>query len=499
MGNTESFTSRLGKATAFPATPLYTIGEELEAEQALYRDLQLHKAHVVMLLEQKIITREVAVPILKELLDLEERGLVAMPMDSSLGLYLSTEKYLVERLGADVAGRMHTARSRNDIEPATLRMDMRTRINEITQALIELKEVLLAKAKEHTDTVMPGYTHHSQQAQPTTFGHFIMAGHDAFTRDIKRLDQAYENINLSPMGGCAIVGTGFPIDRQRVSDLLGFDAVSENTLDATGHLDYLLQGTSAIAIALSNLTRFMESLYLWNTIEFGMVELADEYCSVSSIMPQKKNPVAMEMVRGESVIVANTLNTMMGILKAVPLGGGREWGYTKRLFPRCANTAVAAIHTSAGIIESLTVYKDVMARRAMEGYSTVTELADEIVRSKDLSFRESHHIVGMTTRMAIMSGKMANEITSAMIDEAAVQILGRPLELDEEIVKRALDPVENVNVRNHAGGPAPSAVKRMIKAGEAVLVKDKKLLQRRIDRLARAAEALEKSIDSIIN
>jgi argininosuccinate lyase len=243
----------------------------------------------------------------------------------------------------------------------------------------------------------------------------------------------------------------------------------------------------------------LEGIYLWNTAEFGMLELADEYCSISSIMPQKKNPVALEMIRGEAVLVANRLNGMMGVLKAVPPGGGREWGYAKQLFPRCANTVVESMRTMAGIISTLTVNKEVMTQRALEGFSTATELTDEIVRRVDLSFRESHHIVGITTRMAITSGKMANEITSVMLDEAAMQAIGRPLEMDEQLVRKALDPVENVLIRDHIGGPAPAEVNRMIEVRIKILELEKRQLQDRKNRLSGAADALQNRVDEIRN
>jgi len=480
--STEEFTSRLGKATAFPATPFYEGDEQRELEEALNRDLQLHKAHVVMLAEQEIVSEGDARAILGGLLDLERLGSSELPLDPSLGLYLSTEKYLVDRLGPDVAGRMHTGRSRNDLSPANDRLYIRGRINEIVQALIELKEVLLRKAEVHVDTVMPGYTHHSQQAQPITFAHYLLAGHDAFSRDVRRLEQAYDVVNLSPLGGAALAGTGFPIDRERVAQLLGFDGLVENSLDATGQFDYILQTTAVIAIAL----------------EFGMVELADEYCSVSSIMPQKKNPVALEMIRGEAILVANRLNGMMGILKAIPPGGGREWCYVERLFPRCANTAVGAMRTMAGILSTLTVNREVMARRAAEGFGTVTELADEIVRRTGLSFRQAHHIVGLTTLMTIKAGKKANEITSELVDVAAREVIGEPLGLDDETVKKALDPVENVRIRDITGGPAPVEVRRMIEARKDVLARDRDRLGQRQRRLAEATERLQSAVEAIV-
>jgi argininosuccinate lyase len=262
--------------------------------------------------------------------------------------------------------------------------------------------------------------------------------------------------------------------------------------------DYILQTTAAIAIALSNLGRLVEGIYLWNTAEFGMVELADEYCSISSIMPQKKNPVALEMIRGEAILVGSRLNGMMGILKAIPPGGGREWCYVERLFPRCANTAVGAMKTMAGIISTLTVHREVMARAAAEGFATVTELADEIVRCRGMAFRQAHHIVGLTTRMAIQAGRKANEITSELIDAAAREVIGEPLGLDEETVKKALDPVENVRIRDVVGGPAPIEVRRMIDARKGVLARDKDCLEQRKRKLVEAAESLQTAVEAIV-
>jgi argininosuccinate lyase len=496
---TQDFTSRLGSAPAFPTTPFYEGDPRQDVEEALQRDLQLHKAHVVMLAEQGIISAATAKAILAELLDLERLGIEAISLDSTLGLYLSTEKYLLGRLGADVAGRMHTARSRNDLEPASSRLYAREKINHIVQAVIRLKKALLLRAAEHVETVMPGYTHHSQHAQPITFAHYLLATHDAFSRDIRRFEQAYAVVNLSPMGGCALAGTGFPINRERVAGLLGFDGLVENSLDATGHVDYLLQTTAAIAIVLSNLGRMSEGIYLWNTAEFGMLELADEYCSISSIMPQKKNPVALEMIRGESILVASQLNGMFGVLKALPPGGGREWGYVSRAFPGCANAARGAIETMAGIVSTLVVKPDVMARRAAEGFSSVTELADEIVRRADLSFRQAHHIVGLTTLEAVKAGKRADQITGAMLDAAAMEVIGRPLRLDEQTIRKALDPYENVRIRSVIGGPAPDEVRRMIHVRNAILAGDQDRLEHRSRQLAQAAQALRDAVAETLN
>jgi argininosuccinate lyase len=496
--STNKLTVRLGRVKGFPSTPFFEGDERQELQSALSRDLQLHNAHVVMLAEQGIISLEIARAILGGLLNLEREGIGALDLDPSLGLYLSTEKYLNERIGPDVAGGMHTGRSRNDLEPAASRWHARERINEIVRALIGLKETLLEKAEAHIETIMPGYTHHSQQAQPITFAHFLLATHDAFDRDIQRLEQAYAVVNLSTLGGCALATTGFPINRERVAQLLGFDGLVENSLDATGQFDYLLQTTAAIAIAMSNLGRLTEAILLWNTAEFGMVELAAEYCSISSIMPQKRNPVSLEMIRGEAALVAGHLNSMMGILKAVPPGMGREPFYLERLFPSCANTAAGALATMAGIISTLTVKRDVMARRAVEGFATMTELADDIVRCTGLAFRQAHHIVALTTLMAVEASKTADEITSVMIDNAAREVLGKPLGLDAEMVRRALDPVENVRIRAIVGGPAPIEVRRMLEARKGILTQDRERLAKRKRRLAEAAAGLQRAVDAIL-
>ncbi|MFH1153206.1 MAG: argininosuccinate lyase [Pseudomonadota bacterium] len=487
---TESFTSSLGKSKAFPATPLYEGDKNKDLAAALNRHLQLHKAHLVMLTEQGIISRDDARIILQELFDMETKGLDSLEIDPSLGLYLSTEKHLVDKLGTDVAGKMHTARSRNDLDPANYKMYVRDCIEKIIQAIIDLQSALIEKSQEHADTVMPGYTHHSQQAQPITYGHFLMATHDALNRDITRLEQAYSVANLCPLGGCALAGTGFPIDRDRVAELLGFEGLVENTLDATGHYDFILQVTSAIAITLSNLGRMTEGLYLWNTAEFGMLEMDAAYCSVSSIMPQKKNPVAMEMVRGESVLVYNRLNAMLCILKALPLGGGREWQYVHKSLPECVNTAVNAMKTLAGMISTMKVKKDVMVLRAAQGFGTVTELADEMVRSCGLPFRHAHHIVGTICLNALSEGKTSDEITLAMVNDAAEMVIGRSLNLDEQTLKKALDPVLNVAVRDTIGGPAPKEVLRMIKDRKRQLNKNKEQLEERKKRLKDASDKL---------
>ena len=342
-----------------------------------------------MLRETGIIKSTYASSILRELIRLEEAGFEAFTLRPELNdLFLNLNANLIERLGNDVGGWLHIAVSRNDFDLTEARLYCRELINSSVKSLLILMESLLDLASKHVDTVMPGYTHHSQPAQPITFAHFLLAHYDAFARDVERMEAAYANTNLSAMGGCAIATTGFPVDRMRVADLIGCGGIVENSLDATGGRDYLLQTGTSAAIAMSTIGRLIESLLLWNTVDFGMVELADQYCSISSIMPQKKNPVGLEIIRAEVVKTHNAINAAFGVMKALPIGNGREPGYIDSLAFEATEKLVFLAPVLADILATLKIHEDVMLAKATENYSTMTELADEIVRQSDLSFHE---------------------------------------------------------------------------------------------------------------
>jgi len=322
---------------------------------------------------------------------------------------------------------------------------------------------------------MPGYTHHSQQAQPITFGYFLLACWDAAARDVQRLTQAFATTNASPMGGGAIGATSFPIDRERVADLLAFDGLVENALDATGARDFALEAGAAYAIALSSMNRLTESLLLWNTAEFGMIELADQYCHISSIMPQKKNPVTLEIVRAEAV-------------------NGREPGYAEEMVLEAGERLVVLAPVLADVVSTLTVHPDRMLRRAREGFSTMTELADEIVRGTDLSFHQAYVLVSELVVRVHARGRTADTIRASDVDEVAERTLGRRLGLDDDSVRRALDPVEAVARRVVTGGPASSEVRRMLERRRKLQAQLHRGLEARRERLAGGVARLEAAV-----
>ncbi|MCU0487254.1 MAG: argininosuccinate lyase [Anaerolineales bacterium] len=428
MSVEKAYSARLSQNTAEAIQELYARPRLAGAKKFFPINLLLFKAHGVMLTETGIITRQDGAAILNTLKDFERAGFEAFPLRADLGdIYLNLQMQLMERLGERTGGWLHMAVSRNDFDLTEARIYCRELINAATRSMLTLMDSLLRVSAQHIHTVMPGYTHHSQAAQPVTLAHFL------------------------------------PIDRELVADLTGCDGMVENSLDAAGGRDFLMQTGSTAAIAMSTIGRLVESLLLWNTPDFGMVELADAYCGISSIMPQKKNPVGLEMIRAEVVRTHNAVNAAFGILKGLPTANGREPGYIDAEIFEATEKLILMAPFLAEILDTLTVKVENMLNKVREGFSTMTELADVIVRETDLSFHESYVLVSKLVAQVNGQGLKANAITSEWIDEIARELYQRPLQLSAEAVRQALDPVENVNTRARQGGPAPVEVARMLK------------------------------------
>ena len=450
-----------------------------------------HLAHVVMLQEQEIIPRRDAAVILKALLRLKKEGPDIVPRKPGLtDLYSNVEEWLIDQVGIEVGGKMHTGRSRNDMNPAIERMYARQAILKVCEAIGLLMQTLLVQAEEHKNTIIPAYTHHSQQAQPVTLGHFYMSAYENFARDLERLLSAYERVNLSPMGGAAVATTGFPISRERVCELLGFDHLLVNSMDACSTLDYAYEPACALAIFINNVGRVAESLLLWNLNEVGISRLALPYCSYSTIMPQKRNPVALETLRMSGEWTYGTLSTMFNTMKAYPPGNGREPGFVVGLFFEIAQRIEDSAYLLEGIIRTLEVNKERALQVTRDGFSTVTDLADEMVKSMGLSFSAAKKIVGRLVVTAQTEGIACTEIDTARVRRAAKEALNIDLDMPQELITNALDPVENVNRRAIIGGPSPTRVQQMIDAGEKELERFRCRWQQENERLAAVDAAL---------
>ena len=434
--------------------------------------LENHLAHVIMLQEQGIVSREDAAAILGALLKLRREGPEIVGRRPGLtDLYSNLEQWVNEELGIEVGGRMHTGRSRNDMNSTIERMYIRKSLLDMCEALSYLMDTLLRQAEEHKNTIIPGYTHHSQHAQPITLGHFYMSAFENFARDMERLLGAYGRANICPMGGAALATTGFPVDRRRVAGLLGFRDIIVNSMDATSSLDFAYECACAMCIFIQNVGRMAESLLLWNMGEVGLTRLDLKYCSYSTIMPQKRNPVALETLRYSGEWSYGALVTMFNTMKAYTPGNGREPGFVVSLAMEIAEKVTDSAYLLEGIVRTLEVDKERGLQMTRDGFSTMTELADEMVRSMGLSFSAAKKIVGRLVLIAHDERIPCEAIDSALVKRAAREAMDLDLDMPEEIIKGALDPVQNVERRNIEGGPSPTQVSRMIADGGKTLEK----------------------------
>lgn len=435
---------------------------------------EVNQAHVVMLAERGIITDQAAAVLLQAIAALATEGKDALPLDPRReDLYFNYENAIISRVGPAVGGQMHTARSRNDLGSTMLRMRCRDVILQLIVESCRCRQALLDKATAHVDTVMPGYTH-LQPAQPITFAHYLTAIEEGLARDTDRLFAAFRHTQLNPLGAGALAGTGFAIDRERTRRLLGFAGLVTNTLDAVASRDYLLETAAAAAILGATLSRYAQDLYVLYTYEFGTVDFPDRVAGTSSIMPQKKNPIVLEHIKGRTAPITGALMSA--------LAGVRNSNYTNiidagREALRPVWAALDDLRVSIALArvatDSAQPRAALMLSRCHANFSTVTELADTLVRNWGVSFREAHEVVGAVVREAVAAGIDAAGITARMVLAQAEAVIGKAGELSDETVRDALDPQRNVAARSHAGGPAPDAVRAMLEAAAGRLAHDR--------------------------
>lgn len=448
-------------------------------------DVLVDLAHLVMLHKQRLIGDNAARALADVLLDLHEHGLPERVFDEQFeDVHAGIEAYLIDRVGADFGGRMHLGRSRNDEVATCSRIRLREELFGEMEALLDLRHVLIERADEHIDTIMPGFTH-LQHAQPVTLAHHLLAYEEAFGRDYARLSNAYARVNISPLGAAAFASTGFAIDRRYTQELLGFAALATNTMDAVAARDYALEVLADNAILLATVSRFCEEIVLWSSPLIGFVHLADPYCSSSSIMPQKKNPDTAEVMRAKAASSAGELVAALGCIKGLPMSYNRD---LQELWPHLWHS-VADVRSSlpllAGMVKSAMFDTARMAEEAGRGFSTATELADVLVREYDLPFRTAHTIVGR----AVRSGTLG----LAGIEAAARSIAGISLVergLSENRIAAALDVRTVVNAKQSEGGPASSAVRTALAERRKLLAQDRMDLKALRDDIAGAQRRL---------
>ncbi|MUT65245.1 argininosuccinate lyase [Paenibacillus sp. NEAU-GSW1] len=463
--------------------------------QLLEPMIAIHKAHLIMLRERGLMRNENAQLTAKALLGLDIHKLRSGTYTGKFeDLFFEVEQQLLE-LSAEASGNLHLARSRNDMGIAIYRIVLREKLAATMDAALELHDALRRFADKHAETIMIAHTH-TQQAQPTTIGHYAAAVTDSLARDIRRLKSAYEGCNASSMGAAALTTSGFAISRERVAELLGFNSVIENSYDAVSGADYVGETASAVQLAAIGLGRFAQELLLWCMQEFAVAKVAAPYVQISSIMPQKRNPVSVEHVRSLLSSAAGDAQTVLAMIHNTPFGDIVDTEDDLQPYAwRSLSTLEAVYGLLAKVIDTLEIDKDVLRKRAYDSFATVTELADTLVREEGLSFRLAHSIVSKFVAKAAERGERVRGLSLSSLKEAAAAAgLKQPLKLSAEAFHLALDPERFVRIRTLRGGPAPEELRRAL--GEQA----KRQAEHRawLEEEAQKQEAAMKALDDIL-
>lgn len=427
-------------------------------DKRMYRqDIKGSIAHARMLGSCGIISKDDSEKIidgLNEILCEIENGTLEFMIDAE-DIHMNVETMLIAKIG-DTGKRLHTGRSRNDQVALDIRMYLKDEICEIKSMLISLENTLLSLAKEHLDTIMPGYTH-LQKAQPITLSHHLMAYFEMFKRDISRLSDTYRRTNVMPLGSGALAATTYNLDREMVANELGFDSVTLNSIDGVSDRDFVIELASCLSICMMHLSRFSEELILWNTNEFSFIEMDDSCSTGSSIMPQKKNPDVAELIRGKSGRVYGDLVSILTTMKGISLAYNKDMQEDKECIFDAVDTLKLCIPVFEKMISTMKVNKEKMYEGAGGGFTNATDAADYLVK-KGMPFREAHEVIGKMVLYAINNGKSLMEFT---IDEfkACSDII-------EDDIYEAISLETCVNDRNIIGGPAKEAVLFSINKGE---------------------------------
>jgi len=459
-------------STFSPEYVKYVLNENFEdaKSQFLAPLMSIHYAHLAMLAKQGIVSPDDAHTIRAALDTVRQDEVRRTPFDDRYeDLFYYVERLIIAACGEDVAGRLHTARSRNDIDMTMYRMRQRECLLEVLAACLELRQVLLDLALRHRDTIFTLHTH-TQRAQPSTVAHYLLAVLEQLERDAQRLMGAYGRTNRNPLGACAITGTGFPIDRQLTSELLGFAGPTGNTYGSIATVDYLLEGTSATTVLLAGLGRFVQDLLLWSTAEFHYLRLGDGFVQSSSIMPQKRNPVALEHARA---ICSKALGQALAIVTAVhntPFGDivDTEDDLQPLVFTMYRD-ATRVLKLLAAAVATAEFDAAQLEARAADGWTTLTELADTLVRDHGLPFSTAHAIAG---RLMALRDKSPDRSMGDILAEASSDVFGTPLQYSDAALAEILSPRHFVAVRRTHGGPAPEETARAAAASRQQIEAD---------------------------
>ncbi len=465
-----------------------SIGDDIKLLDAV---VQINKAHVVMMCEKGIIEKKIAISLLQALCKSDLRKMQSKAED----IHMAIEEQITKFAGSEIGGNLHIGKSRNDQVATAIRMTLRTELISLMQALMALQESILKVAKKHLNVIVPGYTH-TQPAQPITFAHYLVSFCDAFQRDLERLTETFDRVNKSPMGAGALATTSFPISRERVAELLGFKGLVENSLDAVGSRDFILETQAHLAMCASTTSRLSEDLILWSSVNFDTIDLPDSFASTSSIMPQKKNPDVLEVIRARTSDILGNLTSTFTTLKGLPSGYNMDF---QEITPKLWNSidrSKDSLNILKEMLPLLTV-KD-SSDKLLKGNATSTEIANVLVRKYGIPFRTAHRTVGFLVREMLNRKLTFKDSVVELLQSILVQTTGKHVKIREQDVVTAVDPSNFVSAHKVKGGPAPREVKRILQTRDSQLTRAKKTINMKEASLKASRERLNKAVESIV-
>jgi argininosuccinate lyase len=451
--------------------------------------IKINKAHVTMLTEQQIISTETGAQLLKALSEIDPK----MELDPSLeDVHLVVEEEINKKLKPEIAGNLHVAKSRNDQVATAIRMALRTDILDVIAVIVALQESLIELAQKNTETLVPSYTH-LHPAQPITFGHLLVSYVDALERSLQRLQETYKRVNSCPMGAGAIATTSFPINRKQTAQLLGFDDVLENSIDAVGSRDFVLETIADLTLLATDVSRIAEDFLVWSSPDFGILDLPESFAFTSSIMPQKKNPDVLEVIRARMSQILGNFVACATTMKALPSGYNLD---LQELTPKLwgsIETVEKSVCILSELAKNLKVNPNVFDKQVLN-YSTTTELANMLVKKYQVSFRTSHKIVGTIVKTLIDKNLVLSDLSPEQLNNTAKDCAGITLAVKLEDIKDSIDPKKCVESHKTLGGPAPAEVKRMLKNRLQLTSNSKTSLKDQESRLEEADVELESAV-----
>ena len=451
--------------------------------------IKINQAHVTMLTEQQIIDSQTGAKLLQALSEIDPK----MELDTSLeDVHLAVEEEVNKKVGAETGGNLHIAKSRNDQVATSIRMTLRIDILELMNVIIKLQDSLVDLAEKHTETLVPSYTH-LHPAQPVTFAHILVSYVDVLERSIQRLEETLPRVNMCPMGAGAIATTSFLINRERTAELLGFNKILENSIDAVSSRDFILETLSKLTLLAIDISRMTEDLILWSSPDFDIIKFPESFAFTSSIMPQKKNPDVLEVIRARMNQILGNFVASATTLKALPSGYNLDLQELTPKLWESIETVCNSVNMLSELAKNLDVNKNVFSKQILN-YSTTTELANLLVKKYNVPFRAAHRIVGAVVKTLLDSKLALSDLTPELLNKAAKDSAEITLSVKLEDIKDSIDPKRFVESHKILGGPAPTEVKRMLTSRKQLISQSKISLQEHKSRLQEADTQLKSTV-----